>query len=154
MLFRSPGFLEQIQIAQIFSDNSDGFIKRRPSLVSMIGFQYELLDITLSGQLVNEHIFRYDSEILQEKNYYYATLLTQRSFLRDTWRFQMFGRYNFPAKDFWINPELTFTGIDSFQAALGSQIFGGNEAGPFYGHLSFKSYASSSFTYLKISAFF
>jgi hypothetical protein len=151
---QSPGFLEQIQIAQIFNQNTDGFIKKKPTLISMIGLQYEVLDITLSAQVVNEHIFRYDSTILQEQNYYYGTLLARRSFFRDTWGFRIFNRYNVQGKDFWINPELTYTGIDSFQAAVGSQIFGGQEPEPFYGHLSFKSYASNSFAYLTVSAFF
>lgn len=151
---QNPSLIEQLQIAQIFSQNSDGFLKKRPALVSMIGLQYKLFDITLSTQFINEHIFRYDSEIVQKQNYYYSTLLLQRSFLRDTWGVRVFGRYNYRGKDFWINPELTYTGIDSFEAAIGSQIFGGKESDPFYGHLSFKNYASSSFTYLKISAYF
>ncbi len=151
---QDPTLPEQIQIAQIFAQNSDGFLKERPYVISMIGLQYELLDFTVSTQFINEHIFRYDSEILQEQDYYYSTLLLQRSFLRDKWNFRAFGRYNYRGKDFWINPELTYTGIDSFEAAVGSQIFGGEDPDPFYGHLSFGTFASNSFSYLKISAYF
>lgn len=151
---QNPGLVEQLQIAQILSQNTDGFLKERPSLISMIGLQYKLFDFTISTQFVNEHIFRYDSEILQEQNYYYSTLLLQRSFARDKWNLRTFGRYNYKGKDFWINPELTYACIDSFEAAIGAQIFGGEEPDPFYGHLSFKNYAPSSFSYLKISAYF
>jgi len=151
---QNPNLLEQLQIAQTFTQNSDGFLKERPSLVSMAGLQYEVFDITVSTQFVNEHIFRYDSEILQEQNYFYSTLLLQRSFQRDTWRFRMFGRYNYRGQDYWINPELSYAGIDSFEAAVGSQVFGGAEPDSFYGHLSFKNYAPNSFGYLKISAYF
>lgn len=151
---QNPNLFEQLQIAQIFTQNEDGFIKEKPFLVSMVGLQYEVLDVTVSTQFVNEHIFNFDSDILQEENYYYSTLLLQRSFQRDKFLFRFFGRYNYNNDDYWLNPELTYTGIDSFEATLGSQLFGGQKADPFYGHLSFSSFESNSFSYLKLSAYF
>lgn len=151
---QNPNLVEQLQIAQLFTQNSDGFLKQRPSLISMVGLQYELFDVTISTQFINEHILRYDSEIVQEQDYYYSTLLLQRSFSRKRWSFRSFGRYNYRGNDFWINPELTYSGIDAFEATVGSQLFGGEEPGPFYGHLSFTNFAPSSFSYLKISAYF
>ena len=151
---QNPSPAEQLQIAQIFGQNDDGFLKERPWLISMIGLQFDLSAYTISTQFVNEHIFNYDSTILQEENYYYSTLLIQRNFSRDTWQLRAFGRYNYSGKDFWINPELTYTGIDSFEATLGSQLFGGMEPDRFYGHLSFHNFAPSSFSYLQVSAYF
>ena len=151
---QDPNFIEQIQIAQIFAANEDGFLKERPFLVSMIGLQYELLDYTISTQFINEHIFSYDSDMLQEENYYYSTLLLQKSYLRDKFRFRFFGRYNYSDRDYWLNPELTYAGIDSFEASVGSQVFGGGSPDPFYGHLSFGSFEANSFSYLRISAYF
>ncbi|MGK7368731.1 MAG: hypothetical protein ACNS64_00845, partial [Candidatus Halalkalibacterium sp. M3_1C_030] len=151
---QDPNLIEQLQIAQIFASNEDGFLKKKSFLVTMIGLQYELLDYTISTQFINEHIFLYDSDILQEQNYYYSTLLLQKSFQRDKLRFRFFGRYNYNNNDFWLNPELTYAGIDSFEASIGSQIFGGNTPDPFYGHLSFGNFDSNSFSYLKISAYF
>ena len=149
-----PNLFEQLQIAQIFAQNEDGFIREKPFMVAMIGLQYELLDVTISSQFVNEHIFDYDSEIFQEQNYYYSTLLLQRSFQRDKFLLRFFGRYNYNNRDYWLNPELTYTGIDSFEATIGSQLFGGRQADPFYGHLSFGTFESNSFSYLKLSAYF
>ncbi|NGP76219.1 hypothetical protein G3570_06220 [Balneolaceae bacterium YR4-1] len=151
---QDPTLFEQLQIAQIFAQIEDGFIKEKPFLVSMIGLQYELFDFTISTQFVNEHILKFDSEILQEQNYYYSTLLLQRSLQRDKFLFRFFGRYNYNNDDFWLNPELTYSGIDSFEATIGSQLFGGKESDPFYGHLSFSSFESNSFSYLKLSAYF
>lgn len=151
---QDPNLFEQLQIAQIFAANEDGFLKEKPFLISMIGLQYELFDYTISTQFINEHIFRYDSDILQEQNYYYSTLLLQKNYLRDKLRLRFFGRYNYNNHDFWLNPEVTYAGIDSFEASVGSQVFGGNEPDPFYGHLSFGSFDSNSFSYLKISAYF
>jgi len=151
---QNPGFAELLQIAQVFGQNEDGFLKERPWLISMIGLQYNVWDITFNGQFINEHIFNYDPTILQDQDYAYTTLSLRRSFARDTFRALLFSRYNINGQDFWVNPELTYTGIDSFEAALGAQLFGGRSPGNFYGHLSFDTYAANSFAYLKISAYF
>ena len=150
----NPSQAEQIQIAQEFNRNSDGFLRERPWLISMIGLRYELFDTSVSTQIINEHIFDYDSSILQEKNFYYSSLQLQRSFARDTWEASLFGRYNYNGKDFWINPEVTYTGIDAFEASIGTQLFGGEEPDNNYGHLSFNNFADNTFGYLKVSAYF
>ncbi|MDZ7715369.1 MAG: DUF1302 family protein [Balneolaceae bacterium] len=150
----NPSPAEQAQIIQEFNQNSDGFLKERPWLISMIGLRYELFDIAISTQFFNEHIFDYNNTILQEKNFYYSTLQLQRSFARDTWEASVFGRYNYNGDDFWLNPEITYTGIDSFEASLGSQLFGGKQPVQNYGHLSFDNFDGNTFGYLKISAYF
>ncbi len=151
---QNPTLPEQLQIAQAFAANQDGFVKERPWLISMIGLQYEIWDVTVNGQFINEHIFDYDSTILQEKDFYYTTLSLRRNFLRDKMNVSLFGRYNFEGDDFWIHPEISYTGIDSFELAAGSQFFGGEETEPLYGHFSFREFAGNSFSYLKIAAYF
>ena len=116
--------------------------------------QYQWSGWLFSAQYFNEHIFNYDDEILQEKNYNYVTLLTQKSFLRDRLSFTQFGRYNFDGDDFWINPELVYDVRGSFNVGAGAQIFGGKTPPPFYGHLSFDFFEDNSFAYLKLEAFF
>lgn len=150
----NPTFNEIFQIGQIFDQNEDGFLKERPWLITMVGLQYEILNWNLNGQFINEHIFRYDNTILQEQDFYYATLSMQRSFFRDKLSFSTFGRYNFHRSDFWVNPELSYSGIDSFEASIGTHLFGGEQATNFYGHTSFGTYGANSFGYLKISAYF
>lgn len=150
----NPTPAEQALILQEFNQNSNGFLKDRAWLISMIGLRYELFDISVSTQFFNEHIFDHDNDILQEKNFYYSTLQLQRSFARDTWEASLFGRYNYSGNDFWVNPEITYTGIDSFEASLGSQLFGGEQPGKNYGHLSFDNFDGNTFGYLKISAYF
>lgn len=152
--FDNPSEEEQRLLFQSFARNDDGFLKKRPWLISMIGLRYELLDWAVSGQLINEHIFNHDSTILQEKNYNYVTLSLNRSFKRDTYSVRGFARYNFRGKDFWINPEITYAGIDAFEVSLGGQLFGGTVPKQNFGHLSFNQYASNSFVYLKATAFF
>lgn len=150
----NPTLPEQLQIAQIFAANQDGFVKERPWLISMVGLQYELWDVTMNGQFINEHIFDHDPTILQEEDFYYATLSLRRTFLRDKVNVSAFGRYNFEGDDFWIHSELSYTGIDSFELAVGTQLFGGNETPPLYGHFSFEEFKANSFSYIMVAAYF
>ncbi|MDZ7680642.1 MAG: hypothetical protein U5J63_02750 [Fodinibius sp.] len=92
--------------------------------------------------------------ILQEQNYYYATLSLRRSFFRNTLDLLTFSRYNFRGHDFWVNTEVTYTGIDAVEFSAGTHLFGGQDPDPFYGHLTFNNYSQNSFAYLRVSAYF
>lgn len=151
---QNPSPAEQAQLAQIFDQNRDGFLKERPWLNLMIGLQWDISGWTASIQLVNEHIFDYDDTILQEEDYYYATLLLQKSFLRDKFTLRTFSRYNGTGEDFWVNPELAYSGIDAFEASLGGHLFGGREPADINGHLSFQNYRENSLGYLRLTAYF
>ena len=151
---QNPDLGQILQIAQIFNQNEDGFLKERPWLISMLGLQYGLGGWTFNAQLINEHIFNYDDTILQEQNFHYTTLSVRRSFLRDQLQFSAFGRYNFRGSDFWVNPEITYTGIDAFEATIGTHLFGGSSIGTYYGHTSFATYEENNFAYLRVSAYF
>jgi len=151
---QNPSPSERQQIALIFSQNEDGFLKERPWLITMAGLKYNLGKVTLNGQLINEHIFNYDNTILQEQDFLYTTLSIQREFFRETLQLLAFSRYNFEGNDFWLNPELTYTGIDAVEFSAGTHLFGGEQPSDNYGHPTFDTYAPSSFMYLKMSAYF
>ncbi len=150
----NPSRDEQLRLLQIFNGNSDGFLKQRPWFVGMAGIEYDLNDWTIGAQLIDEFIVDHDDQILQKKHFTYATLLLQKKIARDKLEFRGFGRYNFSGEDFWIHPELTYSGIDNFELSAGTQLFGGPEPEQFYGHLSFNSYSKNSFAYLKVTAYF
>ncbi|MDX1618729.1 MAG: DUF1302 family protein [Balneolaceae bacterium] len=152
--FENPTPTEQAQLAAAFQQNSDGFLMERPWLTGMAGIEFSWEQWTISGQVIDELIFNHDDRILQERHFWYSTLLLQRSFARDKFSFRGFGRYNLSGNDFWINPELTYQRIDNFEAVAGTQLFGGDSPGRFYGHTSFDSYSRNSFVYLQLSLFF
>ncbi|MDR8392350.1 hypothetical protein NC796_14445 [Aliifodinibius sp. S!AR15-10] len=152
--YSNPTPAEQARLAQIFNNNTDGFLKERPWLIGMAGLEYDLQGWTVGAQFIDEFIINHDEQILQEEHYAYATLLLQHSFLRNKLDFRGFGRYNISGQDFWLNPELTYSGIDNFEASLGTQLFGGAETDQFYGHLSFDNYSQNSFAYLQVTAYF
>ncbi|MTI88261.1 MAG: hypothetical protein FH748_09865 [Balneolaceae bacterium] len=146
--------LQLNQLAQNFQRNTDGFLKKKPWLISMFGAQYKLHGWRLTGQIVNEHIFKYENILLQKQNFSYATLQLQRSFLRDKFQTSVFSRYNFPGNDLWMNPEASYEVSDEIEAGMGLHLFVGKEPDRFYGHFSFHDYKSNSFGYVRITAFF
>ncbi|MDX1639685.1 MAG: hypothetical protein R3281_17105, partial [Balneolaceae bacterium] len=149
-----PPPAEQARLAQIFEENQDGFLKEKPWISGMAGVEFTLRDWTIGTQFIDEIILEYDEQLLQEQHYPYVTLLLQRSFARDKLEFRSFSRFNMEGEDFWLNPEFTYTGIDNLEASLGTQLFGGADPGDYYGHLSFSNYASNSFGYLQVTAYF
>jgi len=150
----NPTLPNLIQAGQVFLTAENGLLRERPWLISMAGLQYQWKGWLFSAQYINEHIFNYNDEILQEHNYDYVTLLTQKNFLRDKLMFTNFARYNFDGNDFWINPEFSYDLFESVNIAGGVQLFGGNKPPAFFGHLSFQFFEESSFTYLKLEGFF
>lgn len=150
----SPSPAEQALLATQFARNSDGFLLERPWLTGMLGLEFSWMNWTVSSQIADEFILDYDDRILQDRHYWFGTLLLQRSFFREKMSFRGFGRYNFSGNDFWLNPEVTYQGIDNFEAAAGVQLFGGEAPDEYYGHTSFENYAGNSFLYLQLSLFF
>lgn len=141
-------------IVQEFQQNSDGFLLTRPYSAQMLGIQYNIKGWTIESQFVNEYIFNYDEQILQDEFYSSATLLLQKQFLRDKLGFRLFSRYNFNASDYWFNPELDYEVSDGLTFQIGTQVFGGKDPEAFYGHFSFENYSDISFGYLKLTSYF
>jgi hypothetical protein len=143
-----------VEIADIFANNTDGFLLKRPFLNQMIGAQLNLGGWIFEGQFVSEYILDYRDEILPDQWYKAATLLVQKQFLRDKLDFRLFSRYNLNGNDFWANPELAYDITDGVVFISGFQFFGGEQPDSFYGHFSFRDYADVSFGYLKLTAYF
>ena len=142
------------ELILIFSQNEDGFLFEKPWFIYMIGFTTSLSGVDIDKQFFHEHIIHYHELILQEEDFFYSTLKLNKSFLRNNLLLSGFGRYNYVGSDFWINPEAQYDIMDGLKTALGSHFFGGKESENFYGHFNFKNYAASSFTYIKLTAFF
>lgn len=145
---------EQQELSLLFAQNDDGFLLKRPWLVSMIGLQTEIMGAMVSTQFINEHIFDYRSDILKKQDYYYSTLLVQKNVMRDKLTLYTFGRYNYIGKDFWVNPKISYELAGAVESTLGFHFFYGNDTEAYYGHFSFRDYRSNSFGYLKVTAYF
>lgn len=109
---------------------NDGVVEKN-YLHYLLGLDYSLWEINLSGQFIQEAILDYESEIYQEEFQNTATLLASRDFLRETLNLQLFMYYNFNDHDALIRPKLTYDFTDGFEILLGANIFTGNGNGWF-----------------------
>lgn len=145
---------QQTLVAQAFASNQDGFLTSKPWFSGMVGIQSELDNWTISTQFINEYIFNYQTDILQEQYFYYSTLMLQKSILREKITLYAFGRYNYAGKDFWVHPRTTYEVAEAVEATVGFHLFHGEEQERYYGHFSFDDYQPNSFMYLKLAAYF
>lgn len=143
-----------IAINNEFNANTDGFLLQRPWLNAMIGVRFNLDFVNISLQAVNEHIFRYDSRLLQDQNFTYGIVQLRKSLLRDKLVVSTLARYHHNGRDLWVNPEASYDLRDDLNVSLGAQIFTGRSNDLYYGHFSFTDYQDLSFLFLKMTAYF
>lgn len=142
------------EVLQEFEIRDDGYLLSKPWYQQMIGVQTDLYGITMSLQGYVEVILDYEDRILPQKVFPYATFLAQRSFLRDRLQGIVVNRYNFFGEDFWVQTQGVYEVADGLEAALGVNLFGGEQVSPFYGHFTFQQYRDNSFLFGQISLFF
>lgn len=135
------------------ADSANGLLRAKPLISGMTGLRYARSGWLVSAQYLGELIIDYEELLLQDEYYHSATLLMQRSFRRDTMTLRAFTRYNFNGDDFWINPEWQYDISDGISLRIGGHFFGGKlpEAG--YGHVHFRNFASNSFIYGGVRAY-
>ncbi len=143
-----------IQVLQEFEIRDDGYLLKKPWLHSMAGIETEQWNTLISLQIYLETIFNYEDRILPQQLFPYATLLTNRAFLRNRLQISTQSRYNFYAEDFWIQAQGTYEVDDGFEVSVGTNLFGGKPITPFYGHFTFNQFRENSFIFSKISVYF
>lgn len=152
--FNELALQDLIAINNEFNANTNGFLLQKPWLNAMIGVRFNLDLLNISLQAVNEHIFQYESRLLQDQNFTYGILQLRRSLLRDKLQLTALGRYHLNGNDIWINPEAAFELSDDLSIAAGAQYFSGQENNLYYGHFSFSDYENLRFLFLKMTAYF
>jgi hypothetical protein len=143
-----------IQVLQEFEVRDDGYLLKKPWLKSMAGIETEQWSTLISLQFYLETIFNYENRILPQKLFPYGTLLASRPFLRDRLQVTTLNRYNFYARDFWIQMQGAYEIDDGFELSVGMNLFGGEPITPFYGHFTFNQYKENSFLFSRISIYF
>ncbi len=108
----------------------DGTVEKN-YLHYLLGLDYSLWDIKLSGQFIQEAILDYEQTLYQDEFQNMATFLASRDFLRETLNLQLFVYYGFNNGDGLIRPKVTYDFEDGFEILLGANIFIGNGAGWF-----------------------
>lgn len=142
-------------VSAITENNLSRFLAERSLANSMVGLKTNAFNWQFSVQMLSDYIVAYESEdILQDEHNLSTSFLANRSYLNDNLTVRFLTRYNFNGKDFWINPDATYSVSDGLQLNTGAHLFGGPQPEEYYGQLSFWQYRKNSFLYLKLTAYF
>ncbi|MCH8523530.1 MAG: hypothetical protein LAT52_03180 [Balneolales bacterium] len=137
----------------IDSYNSTSFQASSPFITMSVSAQQTWLNTRVLLQYQFEQITHHRYDILQDEFFHSVDFSASRSVFNDFIQFRLNGRYNVNGRDFWVNPNLTYTLFDGLSTSLGSQFFSGKKPDPLYAHLSFYQFRQNSFSYLKLTAY-
>jgi hypothetical protein len=129
------------------------FLAESPYLQSLWGIRFPFISGNLSLQYTLEYILEHSASMLQNQIHHTGSVLYTRVSGDERWNFRLLSRYHLGGNDAWINPDVTFAGIDGVRFSTGANFFAGDEPDPFYGHLTFYNFRNNSFAYLKLTAF-
>jgi len=102
-------------------------VVKKDYLHYLVGMDYTLWDIHLSGQFIQQAILQYDETIDRDEYENMGTFLASRDFLDETLNLQLFVYYGFNNNDALIRPRITYDFADGFEILLGANIFTGTE---------------------------
>lgn len=146
--------LTAFQVLTQFPDRKDNYLSGKPWIHTMVGIQSELYGFTISGQVYLEWILDYDDKILAEPLFPYATLLISKPLNRDRLQLSALNRFNYSGRDWLLQFQGTYEISDGFEVTMGTNLMGGNEVEPFYGHFSFRNYRDNSFVFSRITYYY
>ena len=121
----------------------DGNIQKN-YLHYLIGLDFNLGQIKMSSQFVQQAILDYDDFIQNEKAENTMTFLARYDMFRETLHLELFSYVGLTTQDALIRPKITYDFDDSFSILLGSNIFVGDEKG------RFGQYSDNSMAYMKL----
>ncbi|MDX1735665.1 MAG: DUF1302 family protein [Halioglobus sp.] len=121
----------------VSSDFSARGIGSSAELSTVVGldWQWDAQDTLLSAQWFQSHLPDHDRDIVRTGTEHTLSLLYQRDFLYDTWKFRSLGLYSLDRGDRWINLKLSHMFRDNLELWLGGDFFGGTRSG-LYGQFS------------------
>ena len=102
-------------------------VVKKDYLHYLIGVDYTLWDIKLSGQFIQQAILEYDEAIEQDEFDNTATFLARRDFLRETLTLELFTYVGLNNNDALIRPRIYYDLADGLEILLGANLFLGDE---------------------------
>jgi len=108
------------------------------------GIDFNIGNVKLSTQFIQQYILDYDHYIDQKEVLNTATFLAHYDMLRETLHLDLFSYIGLTNGDALIRPKVTYDFDDSFSILLGGNIFVGDEDG------QFGQYGDNSMVYAKI----
>lgn len=143
-----------VEVLQEFEIRDDGYLLEKPWLHHMLGLETEWLGTTIGLQGFLEIILDYEDRILPQRLFPYLVGYSGRTYMRD--RLQMFAisRYNIYGGDFWVQTQATYEARDNLEFSLGTNLFGGEQVSPFYGHFTFYQFRPNSSVFGRVKFYF
>ena len=93
----------------------------------LFGVDFNIGDIRISSQFIQQTILDYDYQIANDQYENTATVLISQTFLRETLKMELFSYIGLTNKDALIRPKLTYDFTDGFQFLFGANIFTGTD---------------------------
>ncbi len=100
-------------------------VVKKDYLHYLLGLDYSIFDVHLSGQFIQQAILDYDDAIKNDEYSNMATFLATRDFLNETLNMSFFMYYDFNNEASLIRPKLTYDLADGFEVLVGANIFTG-----------------------------
>lgn len=105
---------------------SDGTIKK-DYLHYLIGIDYNIGDLKLSAQFIQQAILNYNDYLLRDEFENTLTFLAAMDFLRETLNVEFFSYIGLNDGDALVRPKVTYDLVDGFQIQLGANLFFGDK---------------------------
>ncbi|MBN1997052.1 hypothetical protein JW935_05835 [candidate division KSB1 bacterium] len=102
-------------------------VVKKDYLHYLLGVDYTLWEINLSGQFIQQAILKYDAPIEQDEFENTATFLARRDFLRETLTVELFTYIGLNNNDALIRPRMYYDLADGFELLLGANLFTGDK---------------------------
>ncbi len=109
----------------------------------LLGLDYTLWDINLSGQFIQQAIMDYDPKIEDDEFNNTMTLRARRDFMRETLTLELFSYLGLNNNDALIRPRIYYDLADGFEVLLGANLFVGEEG-------QFGQYNDNDMGYFKV----
>lgn len=114
---------------------------------SLIAFDFNLLGIDMSTQIIQEAILDYDESLMKEEYEYMATLMLRETFFRETLSLELFTYIGINDGDALLRPKIGYDFGNGLGFTLGANIFTGDNG-------MFGQYDYNDMLYAKIRADF
>jgi len=109
----------------------------------LVGIDYTIFDINMSGQFVQQAILDYDEMIDQYEYENTLTFLMRKDFLRETLTLELFSYVGLNNNDALVRPRIYYDLYDGFELLAGANLFFGDEG-------RFGQYDDNDMLYVKL----
>lgn len=118
-------------------------VTKKNYLHYLVGIDYTIFDINMSGQFVQQAILDYDEMIDQDEYENTLTFLMRKEYLRETLTLELFSYVGLNNNDALVRPRIYYDLYDGFELLAGANLFFGDDG-------RFGQYDDNDMLYVKL----